>query len=121
MSQTVLLIDGEPLTEHLFSRALRLAGHSVMLASDTTEALENLDGDLPDAIVIHTNDLESAEDSRALRELIMGASVPIVMIGQTVSGTRLVNDGNVLFARSGDPSEVVGLVREALGTGVIAA
>ena len=70
MSHTVLLIDGEPLTEHLFSRALRLAGHSVMLASDTAEALENLDGDLPDAIVILTNDLESAEDSRALRTLV---------------------------------------------------
>ncbi len=121
MSQTVLLIDCEPLTEHLFSRALRLAGHSVTLASDTAEALENLDGDLPDAIVIHTNDLESAEDSRALRTLVMGSSVPIILVGQTVSGTRLVHDGGVLFARSGDPAEVVGLVREALNAGVIAA
>ncbi len=121
MSQTVLLIDSEPLSEHTLSRALRLAGHSVMLADDACEAMEHLEGDLPDAIVVHASDLGCAEDSRALRRIVTETSVPIVMVGQTVASARLVHEGNVLFARSGDPAEVVGLVREALSTSVIAA
>ena len=121
MTSTVLLIDGEPLTEHVYSRALRLAGHAVMLASCTCEALETLEGDLPDAIVIPASKLECSEDSRALRELLVNTNIPIILVGQTVASSRLVHEGNVLFARSGDATEVVGIVREALGARVLAA
>ncbi len=121
MTHTVLLIDGEPLTEHVYSRALRLAGHAVMLAPDTCEALESLEDDMPDAIVIPASKLDCIEDSRALRALLLGTDIPVILVGQTVASARLVHEGNVLFARSGDATEVVGIVREALGARVLAA
>ena len=109
------------MTEHGISRALRLGGYGVTVAADGAEAIGLLQSDMPDVLVINTSDLGSPQDSRELRELVLGARVPMVLIGQNVSAWRLVHGGAVCFAHSGEPREVLSCIREALSLSPMAA
>lgn len=117
----VLLLDSEPMTEHLYSRALRLAGMDVTLAADVDEARAALSTDGIDAIALNTGDPPCADSSRVLRELAIGRDIPIVLIGSCVPAARLVHAGGVFIAQSAEPREVVALLREAMSPDVVAA
>lgn len=52
MHRTVLLIDPEPMTEHVLSRPLRMAGYEVVVAGDAEQGLAYAQRLMPAAVVV---------------------------------------------------------------------
>lgn len=77
---TLLVIDDEPAIQHAFRRAFREPDVSVLIASTSSEGLEQAVNDRPDVIVLDLNlpDLSGLETFRRLHE--MDAQVPVIFI-----------------------------------------
>jgi len=76
----ILVVDDEPAVRDSLRRALRLEGYEVELAGDGHEALERLEHDGVDAVVLDVSmpRLDGLEACRRLRNA--GMSVPVLML-----------------------------------------
>jgi two-component system response regulator MprA len=76
----ILVVDDEPAVREALSRALRLEGYDVDLAADGAEALERIEGDQPDAVVLDVlmPVLDGLEATRRLRA--GGDRTPVLML-----------------------------------------
>lgn len=77
----ILFVDDAPDTRSLFSVAFRLAGHRTRLAADGLEALEAVEDEPFDAIVMDVEmpRMDGWEATRRIREMPHGRDVPILV------------------------------------------
>jgi len=76
----ILVVDDEPAVRESLRRALQLEGYEVELAGDGQEALERLEGDGTDAVLLDVSmpRLDGLEACRRLRS--GGSSIPVLML-----------------------------------------
>ena len=80
---SVLVVDDEPTMRSLFEEALAESGHSVAVAQDGADALDQLrDGSLPCVVLtdVRMPRMDGFELSRAVAEDPQLASIPIVVL-----------------------------------------
>ena len=77
---TILVVDDEPAVRESLRRALQLEGYAVELAADGEDALERLERDGIDAMVLDLSmpKLDGLETCRRLRAA--GSSLPVLML-----------------------------------------
>lgn len=78
---TVLIVDDEADTVMMLSSGLKLFGYESMMATSGAEALEQIDGRVPDAIVLDLMmpEMDGFEVTRRLRANPGTQSVPIII------------------------------------------
>jgi DNA-binding response OmpR family regulator len=121
MAEHILAVDDDERIRRLVQINLQRAGYRVTTAGDGIEALERIDQELPDLLVLDVNmpRLDGIELLRQLRARPETAALPVILL------TAKAQDEDILEGkRSGadyyltkpfSPPELLAVVREALG------
>jgi len=114
---SVMLVDDDPLLSEVFAEALRLAGMTVSIVSDPTEALARLNMVLPDLILmdVHMPGVDGIELARMIRQSRRHLSLPIVFLSAEQDANRQMQarrwGGDDFIAKPIEPQRLASLVR----------
>lgn len=118
----VLVVDDEPTVREVVAGYLRRDGHDVVEAADGTAALESIDDELPDLIVLDLM-LPGVNGLDVLRRVRARSDVPVIMLtaraeeSDRVAGLELGADDYVVkpFSPRELAARVNGVLRRSVG------
>lgn len=106
----VLVIEDEALVAMLVEDALRDAGfHVIGPASTVDEAMQLLEGDTPDAVVLDLN--LAGETSTPVADLLASRGIPyVIATGYGASGLPPGHQDAMVLAKPYDPGELTAML-----------
>ncbi|MDT8304466.1 MAG: response regulator [Anaerolineae bacterium] len=121
MSQSVLVVDDEPMARTLLRLMLVRAGFEVSEAEDGYDALEKIEAELPDLVILDVMmpGMDGFSVCRAVRESARTAQLPVIMLSAKTD-LESVNRGmragaNKYLTKPISPDELTRQVRSILG------
>ncbi len=121
LSQSVLVVDDEPMARTLLRLMLVRAGFEVSEAEDGYDALEKIAEELPDLVILDVMmpGMDGFSVCRAVRESDRTASLPVIMLSAKTD-LESVNRGlragaNKYLTKPISPDELTRQVRSVLG------
>jgi DNA-binding response OmpR family regulator len=114
---TILVVDDEPSIREVVSIYLKRAGYKVIVAQDGQEALQALDAELPDLVVLDLM-LPKVDGLEITRRLRSAGDTPIIMLtarreeAERIAGLEMGADDYVVKPFS--PQELVSRVKAVL-------
>jgi DNA-binding response OmpR family regulator len=121
LSQSVLVVDDEPMARTLLRLMLVRAGFEVSEAEDGYDALEKIEAEIPDLIILDVMmpGMDGFSVCRAVRESTRTAALPVIMLSAKTD-LESVNRGlragaNKYLTKPISPDELTRQVRSILG------
>lgn len=121
LSQSVLVVDDEPMARTLLRLMLVRAGFEVSEAEDGYDALEKIEAELPDLVILDVMmpGMDGFSVCRAVRESARTAQLPVIMLSAKTD-LESVNRGlragaNKYLTKPISPDELTRQVRSILG------
>lgn len=121
MGKKILVVDDEPQLVRIVQFNLERAGYEVRTAFDGLEALERVEEEVPDLIILDVMmpRLDGFETLRRLRENPHTREIPVMMLtakAQDVDVLRAWQQGaDCHLAKPFNPQELLSLVRRLVG------
>lgn len=121
MAPTVLIVDDDPTLVEMLTFVLERAGFATRGAQDGARALELLNAETIDLIVLDVMlpDMDGFEICQRIRALPNGADMPILMLSALTQVTDKLSGfesgADDYVPKPADPKEIVARVRALLG------
>lgn len=123
MAQHILIVDDEPSVRRIVQVNLERAGYRVSMASHGVEALEKVQADRPDLVLLDVvmPHMDGFETLRRLKADPQTAAIPVVMAsaqfkdGHTFESQRM--GAELYLNKPFSPMELLQMVKEALSRG----
>lgn len=121
LNQSVLVVDDEPMARTLLRLMLVRAGFEVSEAEDGYDALEKIEAEIPDLVILDVMmpGMDGFSVCRAVRESARTAALPVIMLSAKTD-LESVNRGlragaNKYLTKPISPDELTRQVRSILG------
>ena len=110
----ILVVDDDRALLQLYRTALSLSGFKVSSAEDGLGALQKIENDLPDLIVLDLH-LPCVDGLTVLSELRASSStfsIPVVVITGTECAADAVAEASVILRKPCDPEELIAAIEQ---------
>lgn len=120
MTISVLVVDDEPALRDLIGQMLELGGYAVMEADDGEEALDKIDADPPDAVILDVMMplMDGITVCKSIRANPETANMPVIMLsGKTQKeavAEGLAAGANQYLCKPVSYDELIDALKEAL-------
>ena len=115
----VLIAEDEPILRQAFADLFTDEGYVVVLASDGREALDILERDRPDLIVMDVMmpHLDGRQAYQAIRSCPAFSNIPVIMMSAAIARHKLDASITAFLPKPFDIDRLIALVEQLIGPG----